>query len=77
MSFIDHNLFKHWQIMYNIHIQRSRKEEHRIVTARHARIYDALALLVVILVIALDQWTKALVVENLGPPEIGQVRSRE
>ena len=41
------------------------------MTARHARIYDALALLVVILVIAFDQWTKALVVENLGPPEIG------
>ena len=57
--------------MYNIHIQRSRKEEHRIVTARRARIYDALALLVAILVIAFDQWTKAQVVENLGPPEIG------
>ena len=41
------------------------------MTARRARIYDALALLVVILVIAFDQWTKALVVENLGPPEIG------
>jgi len=41
------------------------------VTARRARIYDVLALIVVILVIALDQWTKFLVVENLGPPEIG------
>ena len=41
------------------------------MTARRARIYDLLALLVVFLVIAFDQWTKALVVENLGPPEIG------
>jgi len=41
------------------------------VTARRARIYDVLALIVVILVIAFDQWTKALVVKNLGPPEIG------
>jgi signal peptidase II len=41
------------------------------VVARHVRIYDALALLTVILVVALDQWTKALVVANLtlnGPP---------
>lgn len=37
--------------------------------AKRARIYDALALLVVLTVIALDQWTKALVVENLSPPE--------
>jgi signal peptidase II len=39
------------------------------LTVKRARIYDALALLVVIVVIALDQWTKALVVANLGPPE--------
>jgi signal peptidase II len=38
------------------------------VTAKRARIYDALALLTVIVVVALDQWTKALVVENLSPP---------
>ena len=35
------------------------------------RIYDALALLVAITIIALDQWTKALVVTYLSPPEIG------
>ena len=39
------------------------------MTVKRARIYDVLALLVVILVIALDQWTKALVVANLSPPE--------
>jgi signal peptidase II len=39
------------------------------VIAKRARLYDALALLVVLTVIALDQWTKALVVENLSPPE--------
>ena len=35
------------------------------MVARRVRIYDALALLTVILVVALDQWTKALVVANL------------
>ncbi len=39
------------------------------MTVKRARIYDVLALLVVILVIALDQWTKAQVVANLSPPE--------
>ena len=39
------------------------------MTVKRARVYDALALLVAIVVIALDQWTKALVVANLGPPE--------
>lgn len=38
---------------------------------RRARIYDALALLIAILVLALDQWTKAWVVSNLSPPNIG------
>ncbi len=38
---------------------------------RRARIYDALALLTAILVLALDQWTKAWVVSNLSPPNIG------
>jgi len=42
-----------------------------IVTAKRARIYDLVALLVVIVIIAFDQWTKTLVVNNLGPPEIG------
>ena len=37
--------------------------------ARRARIHDALALLTVIVIIGLDQWTKALVVEHLSPPE--------
>lgn len=32
---------------------------------RHARLYDAFALLVAIVVIALDQWTKALVVKSV------------
>ena len=36
--------------------------------ARRARIYDALALLTAIIVIVLDQWTKALVVQYLSPP---------
>lgn len=41
------------------------------VTTKRARIYDGLALLVAILVVSLDQWTKALVVEHLGPPDLG------
>ncbi len=41
------------------------------MTTQRARTYDVLALLVAITVIALDQWTKALVVEYLSPPEIG------
>ncbi|MFL5653969.1 MAG: signal peptidase II [Ktedonobacteraceae bacterium] len=36
--------------------------------ARRARIYDTLALLTAIVVIVLDQWTKALVVQYLSPP---------
>jgi signal peptidase II len=38
------------------------------VTARRARLYDALALLTVIVVVVLDQWTKALIVAYLSPP---------
>jgi len=38
------------------------------VLARRARLYDALALLTAVVVISLDQWTKALVVANLTPP---------
>lgn len=41
------------------------------VTTKRARIYDGLALLVAILVVSIDQWTKALVVERLGPPDLG------
>jgi len=39
------------------------------VIARRARLYDAIALLIVILIIAVDQWTKNLVVEYLSPPQ--------
>lgn len=38
---------------------------------RRARLYDTLALLTVIVIVALDQWTKSLVVANLSPPESG------
>lgn len=41
------------------------------MTTGRARIYDTLALLTAIVVVALDQWTKALVVEHLSPPDIG------
>ena len=37
--------------------------------ASRTRIYDAFALLVAIVVIVLDQWTKFLVVTHLSPPE--------
>ena len=40
-----------------------------IVSAYKARRNDALALLTVIVVIAVDQWTKNLVVQQLSPPE--------
>lgn len=43
----------------------------RSVIARRARIYDALALLTALMIVALDQWTKSLVVAHLGPPEFG------
>ncbi len=36
---------------------------------RRARIYDTLALLTAIIVLILDQWTKAWVVTNLAPPD--------
>jgi signal peptidase II len=42
------------------------------VKHRRARIYDALALLTVIFVLILDQWTKAWVVENLSPSFFGR-----
>lgn len=39
---------------------------------RRARVYDALALLTAMIVLLLDQWTKAWVVANLGPPGYGR-----
>ncbi len=41
------------------------------MTARRARIYDAVALFTVVLVIVLDQWTKSLVVAHMSPPGSG------
>ncbi|HEV2583156.1 MAG TPA: signal peptidase II [Ktedonobacteraceae bacterium] len=41
------------------------------MTKRRARIYDGLALLLALLVVTADQWTKALVVANLQPPDAG------
>ena len=38
---------------------------------RRARVYDALAFLAAILVLVLDQWTKAWVVTNLSPSYFG------
>jgi len=41
------------------------------VKVRRVRLYDALALLTAVIVVVLDQWTKAWVVANLGPPGKG------
>ncbi|HLX58546.1 MAG TPA: signal peptidase II, partial [Ktedonobacteraceae bacterium] len=41
------------------------------MTKQRARIYDLLALLVVVIIVVLDQWTKAWVVANLKPPPPG------
>lgn len=41
------------------------------MTKRRARIYDVLAMLVVIIIVGVDQWTKALVVERLSPHDLG------
>ena len=41
------------------------------MTKRRARTYDALALLVVVIIVGVDQWTKALVVAHLYPPDTG------
>ena len=41
------------------------------MTARRARIYDAFAFLTALIVIGIDQWTKSLVVDHLGPPDLG------
>lgn len=48
-----------------------RKDKYSSVIARHARIYDVFALFTAIIVIAIDQWTKSLVVSHLSPPDIG------
>lgn len=39
------------------------------MTIRRARLYDIIALFTALVVIVLDQWTKALVVANLSPAE--------
>ncbi len=38
------------------------------MTIRRARLYDIIALFTALVVVVLDQWTKALVVANLSPP---------
>ncbi|MBA2681697.1 MAG: signal peptidase II [Ktedonobacteraceae bacterium] len=43
------------------------------MSIRRARIYDAIAFLIVVAIILLDQWTKSLVVAHLGPPDGGPV----
>lgn len=40
-------------------------------STRYSRLYDIIALLVVVVVVALDQWTKWLVVTYLSPPDRG------
>lgn len=37
------------------------------------RLYDVLSLLTAVIIIALDQWTKALVVQYLSPPDTGHL----
>jgi len=59
---------------------RRGKEEKLIVKVRRVRLYDALALLTAMIVVALDQWTKAWVVAHLvenGPavPLVGNYLS--
>lgn len=46
-------------------IELSRKEGKGIVPRKRARLYDVLALCLVIIVIACDQWTKLLVVHTM------------
>jgi signal peptidase II len=41
------------------------EEEKNIVSAKRARLYDAFALLIVMISVLLDQWTKHLVVQKL------------
>lgn len=43
------------------------------MTVRHNRINDVFALITAIIVVSLDQWTKSLVVEHLGPAGIGPI----
>lgn len=49
------------------------KEEEITVKVGRERLYDMLALLTAIIIIALDQWTKALVVQYLSPPDTGHI----
>jgi signal peptidase II len=43
------------------------------VKASRERLYDVLALLTAVIIVALDQWTKALVVQYLSPPDSGRI----
>ncbi|MBV9707306.1 MAG: signal peptidase II [Chloroflexi bacterium] len=45
-----------------------REKEEYTVLLRRARLYDAFALLTVVAIVAIDQWTKSLVVQYLSPP---------
>ena len=65
------HLFNRRQIRYNRHAYKRGEKEEGNVTTKRARFYDVAALLTAILVVVLDQWTKSLVVEYLGPAEIG------
>jgi signal peptidase II len=49
-----------------------RKDVQSSVRVQRARLYDLLALLTIALVVALDQWSKALVVTYLSPPDSGR-----
>lgn len=49
-----------------MHTQRIARRKGTRVPVRRARFYDALALFTAIIVIALDQWTKALVVQSVS-----------
>ena len=44
-----------------------------LVTVRRARIYDIIALLTALIVVVIDQWTKALVVDYLSPAGEGRI----
>ncbi|SRR5579875_21992 len=61
------------QVQYRGQKERRRKEEENIVKASRERLYDVLALLTAIIIIALDQWTKALVMQYLSPPGSGRI----
>ena len=52
-------------------IAKQREGENTYVKRRRARVFDALAILTAVLVVVLDQWTKAWVVANLSPSFFG------